>query len=69
MSWLRAVIRRWLGIPERREIRSQILREIDADAIWRGDGDGRTFAAQADDLARERRVAIALGQREDTRRG
>lgn len=58
---IRAALRCWLGIPSRSEIREQILREIDADAVWRS-REGTRLDRDVD-----RRAAIALGKREDTR--
>lgn len=65
---LRSAVRRWLGVPSREEVRVQILREIDADAVWRQCRDpyaslsGERLAAGA-----TRNAAIELGKREDTR--
>ena len=62
------LIRRWLGVPTRAEIREMILREIDADAVWR-DGNilHRTFEFQRADKERARKVAVLTGKRENTR--
>lgn len=71
MSGVRSIIRRWLGIPSESDIRAMILREIDADAVWREgpDDNALTHKARRIERARDRSAAILFGQREDTRRG
>lgn len=67
MTALRELIRRWLGVPTEAAIRNMILREIDADTVWRtGDISSQTFPRRRRDLTQERAVAVALGYREDT---
>lgn len=62
------LIRRWLGVPTRAEVRGMVLREIDADAAWRdAPKSGRTFGSEGVIRSRDRSVAIILGEREDTR--
>lgn len=66
-SRLRQAIRRWLGIPSEAEIRAAVLREIDADTVWRSPEPGETFASQRRNHEIERISAVAFGRREDTR--
>ena len=63
---IRDAIRRWLGVPTREGIREQILREIDADAVWREGATEAPFKARRHRDA-DRRSAIMFGKREDTR--
>lgn len=63
---IRALIRRWLGVQSPAEIREQVLREIDADAVWRAGPTDTPFTARRG-RAHERTVAIMQGNREDTR--
>jgi hypothetical protein len=62
----RNLIRRWLGVPTREEIRAMILREIDADTAWKTDSD-HTLEVLRRNAGTERSVAISFGYREDTR--
>jgi hypothetical protein len=57
---------RWLGIPTRADIRAMILREIDADAVWRAPS-LKTAEFDREQLDSARQVAIMVGSREDTR--
>ena len=70
MSFIRNLIRRWLGIPSPEDIRAMILREIDADAAWRereADGIvGPSLLARRLTAERERGGATIMGLREDT---
>ena len=63
------LICRLLGIPSKAEIRAMILREIDADRVWReGSVVDRIEAGSSRwRLSRKRDAAVSLGEREDTR--
>lgn len=67
MGFIAACLRRWLGIPTREEIRTMILREIDADAAWHMAATGKTAETARRDFRIDRDVAIMSGHREDTR--
>ena len=68
MSWLRKLIRRWLGVPSFKQSRAIALEEIDADAVWADTGSRRkTFSHLRKTREEERDMAIVAGDREDTR--
>lgn len=62
-------IRNWLDVPTPDQIRSLILKEIDADAVWREKphADIEDFPVMRDELGRHREAEIILNKREDTR--
>lgn len=65
---MRNLIRRWLGVPTRAEIREMILREIDADAVWRTSPRiGESKIATRVQREQDRAFAQEIGAREDTR--
>lgn len=67
MNWLRNRIRRWLGVPTRTDIRTIVLREIDADTVWREGQATETHSVRRRRRHAERDAAIHFGGREDTR--
>jgi hypothetical protein len=67
MRALRCLLRRWLGIPTRGDIRAIVLREIDADAAWRDGSAGQTPACARREREIQRLMATTSGRREDTR--
>ena len=69
MSGVRDLIRRWLGVPTAEQVREIVLREIDADAVWREEPSATTHKVRRMEKETSRHAAIMLGGREDTRRG
>lgn len=61
MNWLRNRIRRWL------DVREIVLREIDADQVWRnGHLAHRLLEQERAAMERDREIAVLSGKREDT---